>query len=79
MKSVHVYLSVKHSQTAADMRLEHIAKTLDKDLIEIRIYTCGEDFFKSDVDRPLPFGMIDGKAKSDENFFKEIVGDKDED
>jgi len=79
MKQVHVYLNMKHSQTAMDMRLEHIAKTLDKDLVEIRIYTCGEDFFKKDVDRPLPFGMIDGKAKSDENFFKEIVGDKVED
>ena len=81
MNSVHVYLRRPHQQTADDMRLEHIARTVDKDLVEVRVYTLGEDFFNVDIPegRMLPYGMIDGKPKSNDNFFNEIVGDKIED
>lgn len=80
-KQVHVFLNMPHSQTAMDMRMEHIARTLNKDLNDIRIYTCGSDFFKNDIPegRSLPYGSINGKIKSDDNFFKEIVGEKLED
>ena len=81
MNSVHVYLRRPHQQTADDMRLEHIARTVDKDLVEVRVYTCGEDFFNNDIPegRTLPYGVIDGKTKSNDNFVNEIVGEKIED
>ena len=81
MNSVHVYLRRPHQQTADDMRLEHIARTVDKDLVEVRVYTCGEDFFNNDIPegRTLPYVVIDGKTKSNDNFFNEIVGEKIED
>jgi len=77
--SVHVYLNMPHSQHAMDMRLTHVAKTLNKDTHEVRIYTCGSDFQKSEALRELPYGVIDGKPKSNENFFTEIIGEKLED
>jgi hypothetical protein len=49
---------------------------VDKDLHEIRIYQAGADFHGEPHDRPLPYGVIDGKPKSDENFFKDIIGEK---
>tara|TARA_B110000285_G_scaffold223716_1_gene279602 strand:- start:593 stop:838 length:246 start_codon:yes stop_codon:yes gene_type:complete len=76
MSSYHVYLNLKHRQDAKDERLQHIVKTVDKDLHEIRIYQAGADFHGEPHDRPLPYGVIDGKPKSDENFFKEIIGEK---
>jgi len=62
-----------------DMRLEHIARSQDKDLHEIRVYTCGVDFTREEAERELPYGTIDGKPKSNDNFFASIIGDKLED
>ena len=81
MKQIHAYLNPESEQGIEDMRITHLLKTLNKDLNDIRIYTCGSDFFKKDIPegRSLPYGSIDGKIKSDDNFFKEIVGEKLED
>ena len=41
---------------------------------EVRVYTKGQDFHKEE--RELPYASIDGKIKSFDNFYKEVIGDK---
>jgi len=79
MNSVHIYLNHPHRQDVNDERLRHIVSTLDKDVMEVRVYQCGSDFHGEPHERPLPYGTIDGKPKSHENFFKDILGEKTED
>ena len=74
MKSYILYLNSENTQDVRDMRYRHIFKTLDHVEHEVRIYTKGQDFHKEE--RELPYASIDGKIKSFDNFYKEVLGDK---
>ena len=74
MKSYILYLNSENTQDVRDMRYRHIFKTLDHAEHEVRIYTKGQDFHKEE--RELPYASIDGKIKSFDNFYKEVLGDK---
>lgn len=74
MKSYILYLNSENTQDVRDMRYRHIFKTLDITKDEVRVYTKGQDFHKEE--RELPYASIDGKIKSFDNFYKEVIGDK---
>ena len=44
--------------------------------IRDRIYIEGLDFYESESKHPLPFATINGKKKTMENFWEEILGEK---
>ena len=74
MNSYILYLNVEQNQDVRDMRYRHIFKTLDITKDEVRIYTKGQDFHKEE--RELPYATINGKIKSFDNFYKEVIGEK---
>jgi hypothetical protein len=78
MKQIHAYLNPKSKQGIEDMRITHLLKTLDIVENEIRIYTQGEDFQKAALhpNHQVPFITIDGKKKSFDNAWEEILGEK---
>ena len=55
-------------------RYRHILNTIDIKEHEKRIYIRGQDEFE--VLRELPYATIDGKPKSFDNFWKEVIGEK---
>lgn len=81
MKQIHAYLNPESEQGIEDMRITHLLKTLDIMENEIRIYIQGEDFQKAALHphHEVPFITIDGKRKSFDNAWKEILGDKEHD
>ena len=80
MKQIHAYLNPKDEQGIEDMRIAHLLKTLDNVNQEIRIYIQGEDFQKKAIEpHVVPFITIDGKKKSFDNAWQEILGDKEHD
>ena len=81
MKQIHAYLNPESEQGIEDMRITHLLKTLDIMENEIRIYIQGQDFQKAALHPPheVPFITIDGKRKSFDNAWKEILGEKEND
>ena len=73
---IHAYLFNEAQQGVQDMRIQHMLKTLDPKEHEVRIFILGQDFHQSDVEHPLPFATLDGKKKSFDNLWNEVIGEK---
>tara|TARA_B100000459_G_C8427958_1_gene136100 strand:- start:276 stop:530 length:255 start_codon:yes stop_codon:yes gene_type:complete len=76
MNSYILYLNHPNEQDVIDMRWKHVIRTIDHDEHEVRVYTKGEDFMNPPEDRELPYATINGKSKSFENFYDEVIGEK---
>ena len=76
MKQYLLYLNHPDNQDVIDMRWQHVIKTLDIVENEVRVYIRGADFITPPHDRELPYATIDGKPKSFENFYEEVIGEK---
>ena len=74
MNSYILNLNTPQDQSVHDMRYRQIIKTINHDEHEVRIYTKGQDFHKEE--RELPYATINGKPKSFDNFYKEVIGEK---
>ena len=74
MNSYILYVNTPQDQGVYDMRYMQIMKTINHDEHEVRIYTKGQDFHKEE--RELPYATINGKPKSFDNFYKEVIGEK---
>ena len=83
MRQVHAYLLPVKEQGIEDMRITHLLKTLDIMENEVRLYVQGVDFQKASlhphIQEDVPFITIDGKKKSFDNAWQEILGDKEHD
>ena len=71
---IHLFLPPVHMHDAICERYKHILKTVDHKEHEKRVYIRGQDEFE--VLRELPYATIDGKPKSFDNFWKEVIGEK---
>ena len=74
---VHLYLPPERDHDAMCDRYKHIMTTIDHDSEEIeekRIYIQYQDDFKPE--RELPYAKINGKIKSFDNFWEEVIGEK---
>tara|TARA_B100001996_G_C18162533_1_gene401177 strand:- start:149 stop:400 length:252 start_codon:yes stop_codon:yes gene_type:complete len=77
MRQVHAYLLPVKEQGIEDMRITHLLKTLDIMENDVRIYVQGQDFKKVEIEpHECPFIAINGKKKSFDNAFEEIIGEK---
>ena len=74
MNSYILYVNTPQDQGVYDMRYIQVIKTINHDEHEVRIYTKGQDFHKEE--RELPYATINGKPKSFDNFYKEVIGEK---
>lgn len=75
MKQVLIYAG----DDARSMRAEHIARSLDLEHFEVRVYKSGADFNRNEILKKwnreeLPVYVVNNKAKSYENFIKETIG-----
>jgi hypothetical protein len=73
---IHAYVHNEAQQGVEDMRIRHMLKTLDPKKHDVRVYVLGQDFHNSDVEHKLPFATLDGKKKSFDNLWKEVIGEK---
>ena len=71
---IHLYLPPVHKHDAICDRYKHILNTVDIKEHEKRVYIQYQDEFE--VLRELPYATIDGKPKSFDNFWKEVIGEK---
>ena len=71
---IHLFLPPVHMHAAICESYRHILNTIDIKEHEKRIYIRGQDEFE--VLRELPYATIDGKPKSFDNFWKEVIGEK---
>ena len=71
---IHLFLPPVHMHDAICERYRHILNTVDIKEHEKRIYIRGQDEFE--VLRELPYATIDGKPKSFDNFWKEVLGER---
>tara|TARA_B100000287_G_scaffold128881_1_gene120924 strand:- start:5491 stop:5742 length:252 start_codon:yes stop_codon:yes gene_type:complete len=77
MRQIHAYLNPRNEQGVEDMRITHLLKTLDIIENEVRIYIQGEDFQKAAIEpHVVPFITLNGKKKSFDNAWEEILGEK---
>jgi len=78
MKSFKLYLPKQEDWCVESIRLQQVFKQipLDGQPNEVRIYIEGSDFNKLDAPHPLPYATINGKKKSMDNLWKEVIGDK---
>ena len=74
MNSYILYLNTESEQDVIDMRWKHVIKTINHDEHEVRVYVKCQDFHKEE--RELPYATINGKPKSFDNFYKEVIGEK---
>lgn len=60
------------------MRYNHICNTLNREEYEVRVYVMGLDFHKVETgsEKDLPFVLLDGKKKSFDNFWDEVIGER---
>ena len=80
MRQVHAYVLPESEQTIEDDRIIHLLKTLDIMENEVRIYVQGQDFQKVSVEPHVcPFITLNGKKKSFDNAWEEILGEKEVD
>jgi len=75
-KEFLAYIHNEDQQGVEDMRIIHMLKTLDDSLHTVRFYTLGLDFHHSDFEYQVPFVTMDGKKKSFDNLWKEVIGEK---
>jgi len=77
MRQVHAYLLPEGEQGVDDMRIKHLCQSLDVIENEVRIYIQGIDFQKRAIQpHECPFITLNGKKKSFENAWEEILGEK---
>jgi len=82
LKICKLYLPREDKQCVESMRWKHMFLSIplvdDKNIPinERRIYIEGLDFYESESKHPLPFATINGKKKTMENFWNEILGEK---
>ena len=74
MRTIHLFLPPENEQDVISERYKHICNTLDKVVNEVRIYTKGSDFHNAQ-EWELPFVVLDGKKKSFDNFWNEVIGE----
>ena len=75
MSEYCLYLPREKDQDVMSERYKHIMKQIDHNYHGVRIYIKGLDFH-DDKEKPLPFATIDGKAKSFDNFWEEVIGER---
>jgi len=71
---IHLYLPPEKDHDALCDRYKHIMTTVDHMVHDKRTYIQYQDDFKPE--RELPYGTIDGKPKSFDNFWEEVIGEK---
>ena len=76
MREFIAYLSPEDQQGAQDWRIISMLESLDIIENSVRYKIQGVDFAKADIDRKVPFVEMNGKAKSFDNLWKEVVGEK---
>lgn len=80
MKQYIAYLNKEIDQGVEDDRIKHMLLTLDIQLNEVRFKELHLDFTLEDTNgRELPYATINGKPKSFDNLWKDVIGDKTED
>jgi hypothetical protein len=70
------YLLPEDQQGVEDMRIKHLLSTLDVKEVELRYYIQGLDFRKNELEHNVPFVMMNGKKKSFDNLWKEVIGER---
>ena len=78
VKLFKLYLPKQEDWCVDSIRLQQIFNQipLDGQPNEVRIYIEGSDFNKLDSPHQLPYATINGKKKSMDNLWKEVIGDK---
>ncbi len=71
---IHLYLPPEKDHDALCDRYKHIMTTVDHMEHDKRTYIQYQDDFTPE--RELPYGVIDGKPKSFDNFWEEVIGEK---
>lgn len=88
MRKFYLYLPSEQDQDVQCERWKHLFKQIDREHCEVRVYTSGLDFQKSQAKHPLPYAVeikpnkTEGKKKSFESMWKMIMintGKTDED
>lgn len=55
MRKIHVFLPSEVEQNAECLRWKHLCTQIDREFCEVRIFTCGLDFKKSEARFSLPY------------------------
>ena len=76
MREFIAYLLPEDQQGAQDWRIISMLESLDIIENSVRYKIQGVDIAKADIDRKVPFVEMNGKAKSFDNLWKEVVGEK---
>ena len=76
MREFVAYLLPEDQQGAEDWRIVSMLETLDIVDNAIRYKLQGIDFKKTEVEHKVPFVTLNGKKKSFDNLWKEVVGEK---
>lgn len=79
MREFIAYLLPEDQQGAQDWRIISMLESLDIVDNTIRYKLQGIDFKKAEVEHEVPFVTLNGKKKSFDNLWKEVVGEKKED
>ena len=75
MSEYCLYLPPEDKQDVMSERYKHMMKQINREHHGVRIYIKGLDFH-DEKEKPLPFATIDGKAKSFNNFWEEVIGER---
>jgi len=76
MREFIAYLLPEDQQGAQDWRIISMLESLDIVDNTIRYKLQGIDFTKTEVEHEVPFVTLNGKKKSFDNLWKEVVGEK---
>tara|TARA_B100000497_G_C7267605_1_gene188088 strand:- start:72 stop:317 length:246 start_codon:yes stop_codon:yes gene_type:complete len=79
MREFIAYLLPEDQQGAQDWRIISMLESLDIVDNTIRYKLQGIDFTKTEVEHEVPFVTLNGKKKSFDNLWKEVVGEKKQD
>ena len=80
-----LYLPREENQEVDSMRWLHMFKSIEiwedeenhiPNGNERRIYIEGLDFYENEAKYPLPYATLNGKKKTMENFYEEVLGEK---
>ena len=76
MREFVAYLLPEDQQGAEDWRIVSMLETLDIIDNAVRYKIQGVDFAKAEVEHKVPFVTLNGKKKSFDNLWKEVVVEK---
>ncbi len=79
MNELIAYLLPEDQQGAMDWRYKSMLNSLDLIKNSVRIKVQGVDFAKVEVEHEVPFVTLNGKKKSFENLWNEVIGEKERD